>query len=297
MSRFDIEMLVSHISRGIYRRFKTGKLEEIASRATLELVPVDLKPFLSRIKGQGNLHQSLRNLNNAWYSECFLSYPSLRSFKPNIVAGFDEDISKDMNRHLEILNRQFIAWKYIVSYYSIFFALSAMLRAIDTSNKGGHKVIISAFNSRFCSKKFPSDFLLFPLKLGNSSSGSDGILDEVGGLESSKQERKAHKTTSLLHTLYSMRQKINYQIMHKFARTKKKRYPVFFTLNLKRIVFVFSLMAEVFLIRCYGYQNVCQEFRAFRRKMGSSSLSAYPVSMRFDTYEKHLKDLRGVFQK
>ena len=105
---------------------------------------------------------------------------------------------------------------------------------------------------------------------------------------------KRGEKITLLDLLYLARQKVNYEIMSRFARAKKQRYHVFLTLNLRRIVFLFNLITEVFLIKCYGFDSLYRRFRTTKKYFGRSRIKPYPVSIRFDIYEKCFKETRGI---
>ena len=290
LTEFDIQLFARHVSKAIYSKFGS-KLEEIAHNAVKVLEDIDLKPFLISCKSKGNPHQAIKNLTNAWYSECFLSYPSVHSMKDPVSPK----IVKKLNRCFETVNKHFGGWRYIIAYYSIFFTLSAMLRAIDETYKGGHMSIIKAFNSRFFSRRFPSKFMLYPF---NVFKAEDSATPEIFSksfptiTEDLKIER-GEKIT-LLNLLYFARQKVNYEIMSRFARAKKQRYHVYLILNLRRIVFFFNLIAEVFLIKCYGFDSLYRRFRTTKKYFGRSRIEPYPISIRFEIYEQYFKETKGI---
>ena len=290
LTEFDIQVFAREVSKAIYSKFGS-KLEENAENAVKVLVSIDLKPFLVSCKSKGNPQQAIKNLTNAWYSECFLSYPSVHSMKDTV----SEKIVKKLNRYFETVNKHFGGWRYIIAYYSIFFALSAMLRAIDESHKGGHRSIIKAFNSRFFSRHFPSEFMLHPFNVFKAkNSVTPEIFSKLFPTISEDLMIKRGEKITLLDLLYFARQKVNYEIMSRFARAKKQRYHVFLTLNLRKIVFMFNLITEVFLIKCYGFDSLYKRFRTTTKYFGRSGIKPYPISIRFKIYEKHFKETKGV---
>lgn len=290
LTEFDIQMFAREVSKAIYSKFGS-KLEEIAENAVKVLVSIDLKPFLVSCSSQGNPQQTIKNLTNAWYSECFLSYPSVYSMKDPISPK----IVKKLNRYFETVNKHFGGWRYIIAYYSIFFALSAMLRAIDEAYKGGHKSIIKAFNSRFFSRRFPSKFMLHPFNAfkAQNSVTPDIFSKSFPTISKDLKIERGEKIT-ILNLLYFAREKVNYEIMSRFARAKKQRYHVYLTLNLRRIVFLFNLIVEVFLIKCYGFDYLYRRFRTTIKYFGRSRIKPYPISIRFEIYEKYFKETRGI---
>jgi len=295
VTEFDIHIFVGEVSKAIFNEFGST-LEDIAENAVKVLETIDLKPFLVSCRSEGNSQQSFRNLFNAWYSECFLSYPSVHSMKETISPM----IIKKLNRYFETVNKHFGGWRYIIAYYSIFFALSAMLRVIDKSYKGGHKNVIKAFNSRFFSQRFPRKFMLHPFcifKTRNSVT-PEIFLKSFPTLSEDLPIKRGEKIT-LLDLLYFGRQKVNYEIMSRFARAKKrarKPYEVFLTLNLRRVVFLFNLITEVFLIKCYGFDSLYRRFRTTTKYFGRSKIKPYPISIRFEIYEKYFKETRAILE-
>ena len=283
-------MFAREVSRAIYSKFGS-KLEENAENAVKILISIDLKPFLVSCKNKGNPQQAIKNLTNAWYSECFLSYPSVHSMKDPISPK----IIKKLNRYFETVNKHFGGWRYIIAYYSIFFALSAMLRAIDKSYKGGHRRIIRSFNSRFFSSRFPSQFMLYPFNVFKTkNSTTPEIFSKSFPTISENLTLQRGEKITFLDLLYFARQKVNYEIMSRFARAKRQRYHVFLTLNLRRIVFLFNLISEVFLIKCYGYDSLFKRFRTTKKYFGRSRIIPYPISIRFEIYERYFKETKGI---
>lgn len=290
LTEFDIQVFAREVGKAIYSKFGS-KLEENAENAVKVLVDIELKPFLVSCKSKGNPQQAIKNLTNAWYSECFLAYPSVHSMKDPISPK----ILKKLNRYFETVNKHFGGWRYIIAYYSIFFALSAMLRVIDESHKGGHKGIIKAFNSRFFSRRFPSEFMLYPFDVFKAkNSGTPEIFSKSFPTISEDLMVERGEKITLLDLLYLARQKVNYEIMSRFARAKKQRYHVYLTLNLRRIVFLFNLITEVFLIKCYGFNSLYRRFRTTKKYFGRSRIKPYPISIRFEIYEKYFKETRGI---
>lgn len=292
ITEFDIQLFVRDISAAICSKFGNS-LQEIAENATKTLKPIDLRTFLVSCRSQGNYQRSFKNMFHAWYSECFLSYPSVHS----MLKPPTKDIERELNRHIEWMNKHFIGWRYIIGYYSLFFSLSAMLRAIDESYKGGHRNIIKAFNTRFYSRRFPRDFMLFPFDACSNSELKNVFSRQFLSAASPVMEAKEGEKISLLDLLYIGRQRVNYYIISRFARTRKQRYRIFFTLNLRRTVFLFNLIAEVFLIKCFDYYLLQQRFRTAEKHWKKSKILPYPVTIRFGMYEKHLKDTKGILSE
>jgi uncharacterized protein (UPF0332 family) len=217
ITEFDINVFVRDINRAICTKFGS-RLEEIAENVVNTLEPIDLKTFLISCRSHGNYQLSFRNMFNAWYSECFLWCPSTHSMMEPTTG----EIKMELNRYFETINKHFAGWRYVIAYYSIFFSSSAMLRAIDASYKGGHKNIIRAFNARFYSRRFPEEFMLFPFNAYNSLTSQNIFSQSFFSTIPPEFGAKKGEKISLLNLLYIGRQRINYYIISRFARTKKR---------------------------------------------------------------------------
>jgi len=291
------------------------------SDMSLKLIPyldkININDFLSSHKKQYDSKKAINNLWHAWYVECDLNFPSIEAMK-----YFDnfEDFKKKQNdvleksalEHIQLImwktKIEYSAWKFIKAYYAIFFYISSMLRIINQT-EGGHTTKLNIFKYGFYTSKFNQTFFPYPfniylIKDDSSIKSEDShfkyILD---GLKKIRDASKGYYTRldinkfTIPDALFLWRNRINYTSVYSFIKCYGQVYKGFFYQDIARIVFVWGLISEIFLIKCFGYDLIKEEFDTFSTLLDHSELKAHPIKNRFSHYESLLENKRGYFQR
>ena len=270
--------------------------EEVAKNAVFYLKDINIRDFLNKFRKRGNPQRAIKNMINAWYSKCSLNYPSLESVKHE----FNEDQIKELKMLFQNIREEYSAWNYVKMYYTIFFSISAMLRAIDVKTSGGHRKIIRTFNHLFFTRNF-SQFFCHPFDIYIEQGNLKGDIEDecskriAEALKESVEARESLNKVSLIDFFYWWREIINYIELYSFVKTRKKKFRLFLRYNIQRIIFLFNLQAEVFLIKCYGYRRIRDEFNRFSNHLKKLKLIPFPITVRFSIYEQYFSDEAGYF--
>lgn len=298
----DLEFFIHLV--GVSIRDRYGKsFEEIAHSALSEIGDIRLNSFLGKFKKKGNPNIAIKNLMHSWYTESCLNFPSIKSFfetAPYMKELFKYFDQKRVNKLFSDISVKFGSWNYIKMYYGIYFSLSSMLRCIiSVKSTRSHRGNVNNFCNIFLGRKFPSKFLCYPFNVHSTIKNlkDDRILEYI---ISNKRLIKNKQKISLIDFFYFWRIFMNYFDLYKFlgfrdTKYKHKKYKAIFDLNLKRILFLFNMVSEVFFTKCYGYEILNENFRRFRNMMRRSKLTTYPISVRFGIYDELLKEEAGFF--
>jgi len=237
-------------------------------------------------KSTGDKVKAFQNLNNAWYNE---------------AAFIDQSLS------ISDPYTKFLPWKIIKFYYSIFFALSAIVRCHDNTTKIGHKKMINTFTT-IClrNKSLSNNFFISPycfyLDKKNiikpdpklACSWSYGVSTHIPYLANnllSLNDRPA----SIFHYFLDFRNWVNYSDSYIFRRLYGDTIKTDLYFSLNRILINFLLLCEIYFIWFFGYDQVKYNMdsfiydfdKTFEKEMDVQYKSTRSLSSRLDYYEKY----------
>lgn len=200
--------------------------------------------------------RALRNLRNSWYHECALNYP--------------QDLDDRM---------KFAPWKIIQFFYTIYSALSAIVRCFDNRATLRQQTALNEFTTEIIINP-PTQFVPVPLcfyLLGGSMTPSPpsvvswpyGLSYHVPNVKRCLESLHTTPTrsVSLFHYFKSLREWANYEDSYIFINLFGPAVISMLDSSLKRIVQGFMPVAEVFLISFYGWGTVHDQFGQFSSRV------------------------------
>jgi len=220
--------------------------------------------------------RALGNLRNSWYHECALNYPD------------------DLDERLK-----FAPWKMIQFFYTIYSALSAIVRCFDNRPRLRQQTALDEFTTQVIisppTRLVPAP-LCFYLQGGAISpspplvvSWPYGLSCHVPNVQRCLESLHATSTrpVTLFHYFKSLREWANYEDSYIFINLFGPAVISMLDSSLKRIVQGFFPFAEVFLISFYGWDIVHDQFRQFSQRI-VRNLKIEPSSLisRFEEYSK-----------
>ena len=237
---------------------------------------VSIRTMCTQMKALNRFDEAraLRNLRNSWYHECALNYPQT----------LDDRM-------------KFAPWKIIQFFYTIYSALSAVVRCFDSRSILRQRVALDEFTSEVIVNppiRFTPVPFCFYLQGGAIAPLPRSVVSWDYGLSchvpSVQQCLESLPTTStrpvsLFHYFKSLREWANYEDSYIFINLFGPSVISRLASSLKTIVLGFLPVAEVFLISFYGWDRVHPEFLTFSNRI-VRHLKTEPTSLitRFEEY-------------
>ncbi len=240
----------------------------------------------------GNEEKSIRNIQNSWFNECALRYPTK-------LPGYEESL-------LEKERMKFAPWKIIQFYYTIYASMSAIVRCVNSTPNLGHKRMINIFTNDVLSHpKLRGSFFVQPfcfyLTRGRVVPSFNKMIQWDYGLErhcpklkeclrktfNNHKLEKGIKRISLFHYFKDLREWANYEDAYIFMNLYGESVRLNLNWYLVNITHTFNTLAEIFLISYYGFDFLNEKFRTFKERV-KTNLEFDPefISMRFDEYKE-----------
>jgi len=218
--------------------------------------------------------RALRNLRNSWYHECALNYP----------LTLDDRM-------------RFAPWKIIQFFYTIYSALSSVVRCFDNRPILRQRTALDEFTSEVIvnpPNRFVPAPLCFYLQGGviaplprSVVSWPYGLSCHVPNVQRCLESVATTSTrpVSLFHYFKFLREWANYEDSYIFINLFGPRVISMLASSLKTIVSGFLPIAEVFLICFYGWDKIRPEFLTFSNRV-MHHLKTEPTSLtaRFEEY-------------
>lgn len=220
--------------------------------------------------------RALRNLRNSWYHECALNYP--------------QDLDDRM---------KFAPWKIIQFFYTIYSALSAIVRCFDNRSRLRQQIALDEFTTEVIINPSPGFIpvpLCFYLQGGAITPSPPSVVSWPYGLSCHVPNvqrclESLHPTSthpvSLFHYFKSLREWANYEDSYIFINLFGPAVISMLDSSLRRIVQGLIPVAEVFLISFYGWGAVHDQFKQFSSRV-EHVLKVTPSLLisRFEEYSK-----------
>ena len=240
-----------------------------------------LRNMCSQMKTLNSFDESraLRNLRNSWYHESALNYP------------------QDLDGRLK-----FAPWKIIQFFYTIYSALSAIVRCFDNRSRLSQQIALNEFTNkviinppiRFVPVPLcfylldraisppPPSVVSWPYGLSYHMPSVQRCLESVDPVST--------RPLSLFHYFKSLREWANYEDSYIFINLFGPVVISMLDSSLRRIVQGFLPVAEVFLISFYGWEKVHDQFQQFSYRI-DRHLKIQPSSLitRFGKYASYPK--------
>lgn len=218
--------------------------------------------------------RALRNLRNSWYHECALNYP----------LTLDDRM-------------RFAPWKIIQFFYTIYSALSSVVRCFDNRPILRQHTALDEFTSEVIvnpPNRFVPAPLCFYLQGGviaplprSVVSWPYGLSCHVPNVQRCLESVATTSTrpVSLFHYFKFLREWANYEDSYIFINLFGPRVISMLASSLKTLVSGFLPIAEVFLICFYGWDKIHPEFLTFSNRV-MHHLKTEPTSLtaRFEEY-------------
>jgi hypothetical protein len=218
--------------------------------------------------------RALRNLRNCWYHECALNHP----------LDFDDRM-------------RFAPWKIIQFFYTIYSALSSVVRCFDNRRILGQGTALDEFTSEVIINpphRFVPAPLCFYLRSGviaplprSVVSWPYGLSCHVPNVQRCLESVPTTPTrpVSLFHYFKSLREWANYEDSYIFINLFGPSVISRLARSLYAIVSGFLPVVEVFLISFYGWDRIHPEFLTFSSRV-LHHLKTEPTSLsaRFGEY-------------
>jgi hypothetical protein len=237
---------------------------------------VSIKTMCTRMKALNRFDEAraLQNLRNSWYHECALNYPQT----------LDDRM-------------KFAPWKIIQFFYTIYSALSAMVRCFDSRPILRQRIALDEFTSEAIVNP-PIRFMPVPLSFclqggaitplpRSVVSWAYGLSYHVPNVQQCLESLHTTSTrpVSLFHYFKSLREWANYEDSYIFINLFGPSVISRLASSLKTIVLGFLPVVEVFLISFYGWDRVHPEFLTFSNRI-VRHLKTEPTSLvtRFEEY-------------
>lgn len=259
-----------------------------------ELVPYLTKEdsYFNRRKPDsvGDKKQALINLRNSWYNES--------AFLDKSKYGVE--------------TAKFMPWDIVTFYYSIFSALSAIVRCDnDDASLKGHKRMINCFTNHYLTRKcLCKDVFIPPLCIIKLKSGKfrppfeemATINEYIGynqvGLENCMNSLQQNNNTSLFHYFLDLRTWVNYEDSYIFRRLYGESIRPNFYRHMYWILSSFLSIAEIYLIWIFGYEKINEEKslyisefdRYFEPEVNPEDRVTYNLKKRFEYYDNFKKN-------
>ena len=219
---------------------------------------VSIRTMCTRMKALNRFDEAraLRNLRNSWYHECALNYPQT----------LDDRM-------------KFAPWKIIQFFYTIYSALSAVVRCFDNRPKLTQQLALKEFTTEVIvnpSVRFAPVPLCFYLQGGAITPSPRSVVSWAYGLSCHVPNvqrclESLHATStrpvSLFQYFKSLREWANYEDSYIFINLFGTGVMSRLDSSLKIIVQGFLPVAEVFLISFYGWDRVHTEFLTFSHRV------------------------------
>lgn len=200
--------------------------------------------------------RALRNLRNSWYHECALNHP----------LGLDDRM-------------RFAPWKIIQFFYTVYSALSSMVRCFNNRPILRQRTALDEFTSKVivnAPNRFVPAPLCFYLQGGVIAPLPRSVVSWPYGLSchvpNVQRCLESLPTTpiqpvSLFHYFKFLREWANYEDSYIFINLFGPSVISMLASSLSTIVVGFLPVAEVFLISFYGWDRVHAEFLTFSNRI------------------------------
>lgn len=243
--------------------------------------------YFHKIKSDsvGDKEQALVNLRNSWYNES--------AFLDKSKYGVE--------------TAKFIPWNVVTFYYSIFTALSSIVRC-DNNNSSlkGHKRMINHFTNHYLTKKclckdmFIPPFCIIKQKNGKFQPQFEEMIALNKHIEYHKPRLKKcmnslqqNKNVSLFHYFLDLRTWVNYEDSYIFRRLYGESVRPKFYRNMYWILSSFLSITEAYLIWVFGYEKINEEKRLyisefdkyFESEVVPMERVTYNLKKRFEYYD------------
>ncbi|MFW6450424.1 MAG: hypothetical protein ACOCZ6_05200 [Nanoarchaeota archaeon] len=232
--------------------------------------------FISSIKKQSNFNKDRmgRLILNAWYHEAKLNYPS------------------DSNERIK-----FVGWQIITFYYTIYSALSCVVRS-SNQKLFGHDYMINFFTNNFIkTSKCQNPFFKEPFNVYIKEDKSiHNKVDQKVKIEYcmniayslyKKRYEKNPKKLSLFHYFKFLREWANYQNPFLFIELYGSTLKHVTDNCLLNISNCFLSYVEIYYLKFLGWEEYERLFKEFETKMTNNLKVKTPSSQRFLIYEKN----------
>jgi hypothetical protein len=221
------------------------------ARAIAHHVDLSCRSDIVRL-GPGSKEKSLSNLANAWYNECALFDPPADGARARMMWA---------------------SWKIVQFYYTIFMAMSAIVRSFEPPVKAlGQEPMTNIFTTRVLdTRRFRSDFVVFPFNvyLGSSGQLMRPSVQEVGwdyaeavhipNVERALRwasRRRLGRVTGLFHYFRDLREWAQYEDAHLMARLYGPQIIDELDRALRNIAFSWLMVSELWAACRFGTDPV-----------------------------------------
>lgn len=232
---------------------------------------------IPEIPDEESLH--FRNLRNAWYHECSLSYPT------------------DLDTRIK-----FAAWKIIECYYAIFASVASLVRCIHPNKEQrlGHKETLRVYASELVAQRKFSGYFLTPANFMINQEGNFANEEAVNTwaygrehkvpylkkcLQLAYQSEKG--VTTLVHYFKMLREWATYSDAYLFFRLYGTGVKFDLDRYLRQITFFYLAQAELFLLDACGWEAMKIQYDSFTREFRNNlKAEDLPLMSRFSVYSR-----------
>ena len=219
-----------------------------------------------------------RNLRNSWYHEVALRYPD--DFEMRLI---------------------FSGWKVIQCYYSVYAAVSSLVRCVYPVGQLGQKKTLSIYSKEILTRPKFRDCFLPPVNLyidesNNFRNGDEvewkyGREHHVPVIEEGLRYARGTTTglTTVLHYLKNVREWATYVDSYLLFRMYGESVKRNLDYSLQMIASFYAMQTETILIRAFGYGALAQQYAVFTSQLERYlGLKHSHLDQRFAVYQSIL---------